>query len=231
MSFAFTSIGRVWSIDLQDQIKYKYAVNNHFKIKEKVMRNIRPINSCILILLGLLLTSINSWANDQNIDFAEQKNQKNAQRALDSVKSLSKEIQVLKKSVVDLNKDLQLMEEELLFPSSTQLSLFVSLDIGQYFTLESIKVKLDGKQVVTHLYSEKQRQALARGGVQRLYITNLNLGKHTLVAFFTGIGPNGRAYKRATELEFQKKQGSQYLELAIVDDSAKQEAKFIIKQW
>jgi hypothetical protein len=195
------------------------------------MRSIGLTNSCISILLSLLLVPINTWANDQNIDFSEQKDQQNAQRALDSVKVLSKEIQGLKKSVVDLNKDLQLMEEELLFPSSTQLSLFVSLDIGQFFTLESIKVKLDGKQVSSHLYSDKQRQALARGGVQRLYITNLNLGKHTIAAFFTGIGPNGRPYKRATELEFQKKQGSQYLELAIIDDSAKQEAKFIIKQW
>jgi hypothetical protein len=195
------------------------------------MKNIGLTNSCILIVVSLLLSPLNAWANDQNIDFSEQKDQQNAQRALDSVKVLSKEIQGLKKSVVDLNKDLQLMEEELLFPSSTQLSLFVSLDIGQFFTLESIKVKLNGKQVATHLYSDKQRQALARGGVQRLYITNLNLGKHTIAAFFTGIGPNGRPYKRATELEFQKKQGSQYLELAIIDDSAKQEAKFTIKQW
>ena len=195
------------------------------------MKKFRLTNSCIFIFLSVLISPVSSWANDQNIDFSEKKDQQNAQRALDSVKVLSKEIQGLKKSVVDLNKDLQLMEEELLFPSSTQLSLFVSLDIGQYFTLESIKVKLDGKQVATHLYSDKQRQALARGGVQRLYITNLNLGKHTIAAFFTGIGPNGRAYKRATELEFQKKQGSQYLELAIIDDSAKQEAKFTIKQW
>ena len=195
------------------------------------MKTFGLTNSCIFIFLSLLISPLNSWANDQSIDFSEQKDQKNAQRALDSVKVLSKEIQGLKKSVVDLNKDLQLMEEELLFPSSTQLSLFVSLDIGQFFTLESIKVKLDGKQVATHLYSDKQRQALARGGVQRLYITNLNLGKHTIAAFFTGIGPNGRPYKRATELEFQKKQGSQYLELAIIDDSAKQEAKFTIKQW
>ena len=195
------------------------------------MKIFRLTNSCIFILISLLVTTLNSQANDQNIDFTEQKDQQNAQRALDTVKVLSKEIQGLKKSVVDLNKDLQLMEEELLFPSSTQLSLFVSLDIGQYFTLESIKVKLNGKQVASHLYSDKQRQALARGGVQRLYITNLTLGKHTIAAFFTGIGPNGRAYKRATELEFQKKQGSQYLELAIIDDSAKQEAQFTIKQW
>ncbi|MFT6113472.1 MAG: hypothetical protein ACJA10_000399 [Oleispira sp.] len=195
------------------------------------MKNIRLTISCILIFLSSLLVPSIGWANDQNIDFSEQKDQKSAQRALDSVKVLSKEIQGLKKSVVDLNKDLQLMEEELLFPSSTQLSLFVSLDMGQFFTLESIKIKLNGKQVASHLYSDKQRQALARGGVQRLYMTNLNLGKHTIVAFFTGIGPNGRPYKRATELEFQKKQGSQYLELAIIDDSAKQEAKFTIKQW
>lgn len=195
------------------------------------MRSIRLTSSCISVFLSIFFITLSASANDQNIDFSEQEKQQSAKRALDSVKTLSKEIQGLKKSVVDLNKDLQLMEEELLFPSSTQLSLFVSLDIGQYFTLESVKVKLDGKQVVTHLYSERQRQALARGGVQRLYLTNLNLGKHTIVAFFTGIGPNGRPYKRATELEFQKKQGSQYLELAIIDDGAKQEAKFTIKQW
>jgi hypothetical protein len=199
--------------------------------KGKVMRSIGLTNPCLLIFFSVLVVPFNGWANDQSIDFSEQKNQKNAQYALDSVKVLSKEIQGLKKLVVDLNKDLQLMEEELLFPSSTQLSLFVSLDIGQFFTLESIKIKLNNKQVASHLYSEKQRQALARGGVQRLYMTNLNLGKHSLVAFFTGIGPNGRPYKRATELEFQKKQGSQYLELAIIDDRAKQEAKFTIKQW
>lgn len=195
------------------------------------MRGIRLTRSCKSVFLCILLSTMNAFANDQSIDFSEQEKQQSAQRALSDVKNLSKEIQGLKKSVVDLNKDLQLMEEELLFPSSTQLSIFVSLDIGQFFTLESVKVKINGKQVASHLYSDKQRQALARGGVQRLYLTNLNLGKHKIVAFFTGIGPNGRPYKRAAELEFQKSKGSQFLELAIIDDSAKQEAQFTIKQW
>ncbi|MEH6449697.1 MAG: AraC family transcriptional regulator [Oleispira sp.] len=195
------------------------------------MTSFRLTNSCISVLFYLIISINSAYSNDQSIDFSEQEKQKTAERALNNVKVLSKEIQGLKKSVVDLNKDLQLMEEELLFPSSTQLSIFVSLDIGQFFTLESVKVKINGKQVASHLYSEKQRQALARGGVQRLYLTNLNLGKHKIVAFFTGIGPNGRPYKRASELEFQKSKGSQFLELAIVDDSAKQEAQFTIKQW
>ena len=123
------------------------------------------------------------------------------------------------------------MEEELLFPTSTQATIFVSLDIGKFFTLEGIKLKLDGKQVSSHIYSEKQRNALARGGIQRLHMTNLNMGLHTLSAFFTGLGPNGRPYKRASELKFTKGKGSQYIELAIVDDFSKQETTFTIKQW
>ncbi len=184
-----------------------------------------------VVLVISVFTVHSSYGADQSIDFAAQAQQNSAQQALNTVKKLSREIQQLKSSVVDLNKDLRLMEEELLFPSSTQASVFVSLDIGQFFTLESIKLKLDGKQVASHLYSEKQRRALARGGIQRLHITNLNQGLHTVSAFFTGLGPNGRPYKRGSELQFTKGQGSQYLELAIVDDMAKQEPVFTIKKW
>ncbi len=168
---------------------------------------------------------------DTSIDFAGEGQAQSSAEALDTVKTLSLEIQALKSRVVSLNKDLRLMEEELLFPSSTQCSVFVSLDIGEFFQLESIKLKIDGKLVATHLYSVKQREALSRGGVQRLHLTNLNEGLHTVSAFFTGIGPNGRPYKRAATLDFTKGKGSQYLELAIVDDLAKQEPVFSIKQW
>ena len=179
----------------------------------------------------LACLSLGVSASNQSIDFAGQAKKESAKQALATVTQLSKEIQQLKSTVVDLNKDLRLMEEELLFPSSTQASVFVSVDSGEFFTLESIKIKLDGSIIASHLYSDKQRQALARGGVQRLHMTNLNNGLHTLSAFFTGLGPNGRPYKRATELQFTKGKGSQYIELAIVDDYAKQEPVFTIKQW
>ena len=182
-------------------------------------------------LVGLVCISMGASASDQSIDFAAKAKKESAKQALATVTLLSKEIQQLKSNVVDLNKDLRLMEEELLFPSSTQASLFVSVDSGEFFTLESIKIKLDGNIIATHLYSDKQRQALSRGGIQRLHMTNLNNGLHTLSAFFTGLGPNGRPYKRATELQFTKGKGSQYIELAIVDDYAKQEPVFTIKQW
>jgi hypothetical protein len=185
----------------------------------------------VFTLIILSLTVEQALAANNSINFAQDAKQKGAQAALQTVKKLSKEIQQLKSEVVDLNKDLRLMEEELLFPTSTQATVFVSLDIGQFFTLESIKLKLDDKQVASHLYSEKQRQALARGGIQRLHMTNLNQGKHTMSAFFTGLGPNGRPYKRASEISFTKGKGSQYIELSVVDDLDKQEPTFVIKQW
>lgn len=192
---------------------------------------VNKVLSVCLLAFGCTLTAADKAAADGTIEFAGEERKQTAQQALDTVKNLSREIQGLKSEIVGLNKDLRLMEEELLFPSSSQVSVFVSLDIGQFFKLESVKLKLDGKQVVSHIYSDKQRQALKRGGVQRLYLTNLNLGEHTLSAFFTGIGPNGRPYKRAAEQSFTKHKGSHYIELAVVDDFSKQEPTFVIKQW
>lgn len=189
------------------------------------------IESVLKTLLFSLLLIAGFMTRAETIEFAADQQQQSAQQALDTVRSLSAEIQQLKTEIVGLNKDLRLMEEELLFPSSSQVSVFVSLDIGQFFKLESVRLKLDGKQVVSHIYSDKQRSALARGGVQRLYLTNLNLGEHTLAAFFTGIGPNGRPYKRASELGFTKQKGSQFIELSVVDDHKKQEPTFVIRQW
>jgi hypothetical protein len=167
----------------------------------------------------------------RNIEFASEAEKSSNSEALSAVKKMSLNIQKLKSDVIGLNKDLQLMEEQLLFPSNTKYSVFLSLNSGQFFTLESIKLKLDGKLVATHIYTAEQRQALARGGIQKLHITNLSEGKHTLTAFFSGIGPNGRPYKRASNLDFEKGPGSGYLELAVNDDGAAQEPVFELKQW
>lgn len=147
------------------------------------------------------------------------------------LKRISKYVQSLKSDVVDLNHDLKQMEERILYPSSTKYSVFVSFSSGQFFQLESVKLKLNGKMVATHIYSEKQQSAMLRGGIHRLYMTNLADGEHSATAFFTGIGPGGRSYKRATNIEFEKHANSSYLELAIGDDPVKQEPVFAIKQW
>ncbi|MCW8876381.1 MAG: hypothetical protein OQJ89_14740 [Kangiellaceae bacterium] len=182
----------------------------------------------IVLLLNCFASGVFAESKaSSNVD----KNQKVQQQALETLKSISKGVQALKDDVVTLNKDLRLMEEKLLFPSSTKYSVFVSMNSGQFFTLESVKLKLDGKLVATHLYSEGQRTALARGGIHKLFITNLNKGKHTATAFFTGLGPNGRAYKLAKTLDFEKSDAGEYLELAIRDDGSAQEPVVFLKQW
>ncbi len=141
------------------------------------------------------------------------------------------ELEALKKEVLELNRDLFILEEDLLFPASTQIAVFVSLDIGRYFRPDAVKLSIDGKQVNNHLYTDRDVSALKRGGVQRLYIGNLSAGQHELVALFTGVGPENREFTRATSISFVKETGAKYVELRITDDSAKQQANFEVRQW
>lgn len=149
----------------------------------------------------------------------------------DEFRSIDRNVQALKKEVLDLNRDLFLLEEELLFPANSQVAFFVSLDVGEYFELDSINIKIDGKEVANYLYTAREADALVRGGVQRLHMANLKTGDHELVAIFTGKGPNIRDYRRGATLNFNKGIGAKYLELEITDRVQKQQPEFVIKEW
>jgi hypothetical protein len=146
-------------------------------------------------------------------------------------RGLDQQIQGLKKDVVDLNKDLFVLEEELLFPANTQVAVFLSMDVGDFFSLDSVQLKIDQKEVINYLYTPREVDALLKGGVQRLYVGNLKVGPHELVAFFNGKGPSDRAYKRGASLRFEKGVGAKYLELKIDDQQKKLQPEFQIKDW
>ncbi|MGD2073337.1 MAG: AraC family transcriptional regulator [Gammaproteobacteria bacterium] len=141
------------------------------------------------------------------------------------------EVQNLKKQVLELNRDLFLLEEELLFPSNTQVSVFVSMDVGEFFQLDSVTLQIDGEEVANYLYTRRELQALARGGVQRLHMGNLRSGKHELVAFFVGKGPHGRDYRRGATARIEKGLGPKYVELKIVDKTENFQPEFEVKEW
>lgn len=146
-------------------------------------------------------------------------------------RTLDEEVQYLKKLAVDLNRDLFLLEEELLFPSSTQVAVFVSMDVGEFFALDSIELEIDGKDVANYLYTEREVDALHRGGVQRLYAGNVRAGEHELVAFFTGRGPRDRDYRRGAALTFEKGIGPKYIELRISDRESRLQPEFVVEEW
>ena len=146
-------------------------------------------------------------------------------------KTLDQEVQGMKKEVIDLNKDLFVLQEELLFPANTQVAVYVSMDVGAFFALDSVTLKIDNKEVKNYLYTAREADALLKGGVQEIYLGNLKVGKHELVAFFTGKGPVDRNYKRGATITFDKGVGAKYLELKITDRVAKHQPEFKIKDW
>jgi hypothetical protein len=146
-------------------------------------------------------------------------------------KTLDQEVQGMKKEVIDLNRDLFVLQEELLFPANTQVAVYVSMDVGAFFALDSVTLKIDNKEVKNYLYTAREAEALLKGGVQEIYLGNLKVGKHELVAFFTGKGPVDRAYKRGATITFDKGVGAKYLELKITDRVTKHQPEFKIKDW
>jgi hypothetical protein len=146
-------------------------------------------------------------------------------------RALDQQIQDLKKDVIDLNRDLFVLEEELLFPANTQVAVFVSMDVGDFFALDSISLKIDNREVMNYLYTPREVAALIKGGVQRLYVGNLKAGGHELVVLFNGKGPNDRYYRRGANLKFEKGVGAKYLELKITDHERAQQPEFEIKDW
>ena len=149
----------------------------------------------------------------------------------DEFRSIDEDIQALKQSIIDINRDLYLLEEDLLFPASTQISVFVSMDVGTFFALDSVQLTIDGTNTANYLYTPRETESLIRGGVQRLYTGNLPTGDHELVAIFTGIGPSGREYRRGATLNVKKELGPKFVELIISDQESKEQPVFVVKEW
>ncbi len=148
-----------------------------------------------------------------------------------SAATLDGRVQDVKGDVIRLNRDLLVLEEELLFPANTQVALFVSMDVGKLFQLESVQIKLDDKLITNYLYTPLEVQALHRGGVQRVHVGNLRTGTHEIVAFFTGQGPHERDYKRGATVKFDKGTEPKYIELRIKDSTGKLQPEFDVKVW
>lgn len=146
-------------------------------------------------------------------------------------RQLDSRVQKLKMKVLNLNRELFLLEEELLFPGTTQVAVFLSMDVGKFFSLDSVQLKLDSKVVANYLYTGREVDALYRGGVQRLYTGNMKAGQHELIAIFIGKGPKGRDFRRGTSLKFVKDTEAKFVELKIIDDKARLQPTFSVKEW
>jgi hypothetical protein len=104
----------------------------------------------------------------------------------EQMKGLDEQVQEIKSDVLDIAQELSRLEEKLLFPSGTQVAVFVELAPGDTMRLDAVRLSIDGKLVAQSIYSFKELEALHKGGVQRLYVGNVSTGEHQLEALVEG---------------------------------------------
>lgn len=144
---------------------------------------------------------------------------------------LSSEVVDLKQSVLQLNRDLYQLEEDLLSPETTRAALYFSLNYGGFFQPMSIRIVVDGKQSVQHLYTERQVKALSQGAIQPLQNLNLGPGKHNISVQVKGVDQNGKDRELALEQEVEKNDQPLYIELKVNDNKDTQNAELLLSHW
>lgn len=120
------------------------------------------------------------------------------------IKGLDEQVQEIKSEVLSIAADLNQLEERLLYPSHTQISVFVSLAEEEEFRLDSVEIQLDGVVVAQHLYTYKELEALRMGGVQRIYTGNIRTGGHDIQVFMNGKSAGGEDIQRLKSFPMQK---------------------------
>lgn len=145
-------------------------------------------------------------------------------------RTLDEKVQALKKDVLDLSKDLSHLQDELLTPASTKVSVFVSLEGQEALNLDSIELQLDNRPVANYLYTSAEQEALRRGGVQRLYLGNVTTGSHQLMASFIGKDTAGKEKRGAVNTSFDKTIAAKFVELKIVKGQT-DSPQLTVKAW
>ena len=122
----------------------------------------------------------------------------------EQMQGLDEQVQEIKSDVLGIAAELDRLEEKLLYPSNTQVAVFVSLAEGEKFRLDSVQVQIDGELVAHHIYSFKELEALQKGGVQRIYTGNVPTGDHRLQVSIAGKRPGGGDVVGSESFAFRK---------------------------
>jgi hypothetical protein len=122
----------------------------------------------------------------------------------DDMRSLDGQVQEIKSDVLSIASELNNLEERLLYPSNTQVALFVAIEDDEDFRLDAVKIEIDGELATHHIYSYKELEALQKGGVQRIYTGNVPTGDHQLSVTMIGMLKNGTEFNKTDQFSFAK---------------------------
>jgi len=161
-------------------------------------------------LYGLLLIALYGFAGTISAEEVSR----------EQIKGIDEQVQEIKKDVLAISSELNLLEEKLLYPSNTQISLFVAIAPKEKSRLDSVEIKLDDKLVATHIYSFKELEALQAGGMQRIYTGNVRSGEHQLKVGFSGKSSSGGKFTKVGSYKFKKGVGPGLVEITLAGPDA-----------
>ena len=133
----------------------------------------------------------------------------------DMIKGLDEQVQEIKSDVLRIAADLNQLEEKLLYPSNTQVAVFVSASKDKTFRLDAVEIQLGGRPVAHHIYTYKELEALQKGGVQRIYTGNIKTGQHHLQVSVIGKTDGNTDFHMTKDFTFTKDVGPKILELSL----------------
>ncbi|MBN1379177.1 MAG: hypothetical protein JXA04_08055 [Gammaproteobacteria bacterium] len=153
----------------------------------------------------------------------------NGQSEPAELQGIDDQVQTLKKEVIEINKELSLLEEKLLFPSTTQIAVFLSLQSKRNFRLDSVELTVDGQQIAKYIYTFRELEALQKGGVQRLHTGNVTTGGHKLDILIRGQTDSGNPFEKTATTTIDKKVTPKFVEMQVVAGGG--EPRISFKDW
>jgi hypothetical protein len=137
----------------------------------------------------------------------------------EQIKGLDEQVQEIKSDVLRIAAELHQLEEQLLYPSNTQVAVFVSLASDADFRLDAVEIQLSGKPVAHHIYTFKELEALQKGGVQRIYTGNIRTGEHDLFVSVSGKSADGTDFLKTESFSVNKDVGPKIVEVSLTAHS------------
>ena len=158
------------------------------------MKNTARLSIVSALVLAFSFTSFSGLhaAPLQQDKKTEQKNKNTGPKSADAnpdqkaMRDLDEQVQQTKSDVLSIAAELNQLEEKLLYPSGTEVAIFVALAKGDELRLDAVRLQIDGQLVAHYIYSAKELEALRKGGVQRIYVGNVATGDHQLNVLVDG---------------------------------------------
>jgi len=156
-----------------------------------------------VLVIVLCLGSAHGWAQQSDAP-RPQGDRQQQQSDQQQMRGLDEEVQEIKSDVLRIAAELSQLEEKLLYPSGTQVAIFVELAKGDPMRLDAVRLQIDGQLVAHYIYSFKELEALRKGGVQRIYVGNVSTGEHQLDVLVDGKLESGADFNRTEHFTFRK---------------------------